>query len=244
VTFQVLHALRYVHDCGLLHAGIKPENILFDAGGNVRLSDLGMGEIILYDHPDLRQILLPPIHSSYLSPEILADPSDMAPACDLYALGIVFYEMLTGVVPVPGAPTPSQVQPELPDLADELYLGLTQDNPADRYLSADDALEDIYRTDALHWFMDPRDALFFLGSVAGAGPVDGGVSAPQSGGGLAAVATDPGVAPEAYETAGYGQLRPPPAYADEYVPDDMPLSSTQTWEYPVVRDEFSDEDDI
>ncbi len=245
VAFHVLHALRYVHDCGLLHAGIKPENILFDAGGNVRLSDLGMGEIILYDHPDLRQALLPPTHACYLAPEAIADPNNLAPACDLFSLGVVFYEMLTGVVPGPTAPLPSEVQPDLPDLADELFVRLTNSDAEDRYLSADDALEDIYRTDALHWFMDPRDALFFLGSVAGA---DSGEVTPvmeqhhEMPEDMANTAAAPEIDP--YATIGYGEPVRRPVYEDDYYPDDMPISSSPTWEWPAAALPSDDDEDF
>ena len=243
VAFHVLHALRYVHDCGLLHAGIKPENILFDAGGNVRLSDLGMGEIILYDHPDLRQVLLPPTQACYLAPEAVVDPNALAPACDLFSLGVVFYEMLTGVVPGPTAPLPSEVQPDLPELADDLFVRLTRPEAADRYLSADDALEDIYRTDALHWFMDPRDALFFLGSVAGVEAMEQGETfrpIPED-------MQDAGEAPviDPYATIGYGEPVNRPVYQDDYYPDDLPLSSTPTWEWPAaVADDADDGDEL
>ena len=240
VAFHVLHALRYVHDCGLLHAGIKPENILFDAGGNVRLSDLGMGEIVLYDHPDLRQVLLPPTQTCYIAPEALTDPNSLAPACDLFSLGVVFYEMLTGVVPGPTAPLPSEVQPDLPELADDLFVRLTRPDATDRYLSADDALEDIYRTDALHWFMDPRDALFFLGSVAGVEALEQDASALPMPEDMQDDAEPP--ASDPYATIGYGEPVQRPIYQDDYYPDDLPLSSTPTWEWPAAVLDDEDED--
>ena len=170
----------------------------------------------------------------------MTDPNSLAPACDLFSLGVVFYEMLTGVVPGPTAPLPSEVQPDLPELADDLFVRLTRPDATDRYLSADDALEDIYRTDALHWFMDPRDALFFLGSVAGVEALEQDASALPMPEDMQDSAEPP--ASDPYATISYGEPVQRPIYQDVYYPDDMPLSSTPTWEWPAAVMDDEDED--
>ena len=122
------------------------------------------------------------------------------------------------MIPGPTAPLPSQVQPELPDLADDLFVRLSQPLAADRYLSADDALEDIYRADALHWFMDPRDALFFLSSVAGAAPLEEADLEPGQSSDIMASSV-PGeagsIGQKAYKTMGYHDPGQRPPYSEE-----------------------------
>ena len=95
---QLADALRYTHSCGILHRDIKPANILFDAKGSVYLADFGIASYT--DESAIEsngRVMGTPI---YMSPELCY--GDASVSSDVYALGILLYQMLTGQVPFEG----------------------------------------------------------------------------------------------------------------------------------------------
>jgi serine/threonine-protein kinase len=151
---EVLHpvclGLQRAHELGILHRDIKPENIYLerrhDGGENVKLLDFGLAQLL----GDKRLTTAGQVFGTpeYLSPE-QAMGTEVTPRADLYALGVVFYEMLTGRLPFTGSTArliyqhlhelpkpPSQVRPELPAEVDELVLKLLRKEPAERFGSA------------------------------------------------------------------------------------------------------------
>jgi WD40 repeat protein len=104
---QLASALDYAHTQGVIHRDIKPSNVLLDDSGNLYLTDFGIAKIIQGTTLDLTgdNILGTP---QYMSPEQCRGEKDLTPASDIYALGIVLYEMVTGRTPF-NAETPLAV---------------------------------------------------------------------------------------------------------------------------------------
>jgi len=152
---QVAEALSIAHQKGILHRDIKPENILEASPGHYKLTDFGIAkwssEGAVKTQADL--ILGTP---AYLAPEqILGKPP--GPHSDLYSLGVVLFELLTGQQPYQGnsqavllknhleapIPVPSMVEPGLPPSVDRLVQRALAKVPADRFLLASDLIEAI-----------------------------------------------------------------------------------------------------
>ncbi|HLL20789.1 MAG TPA: serine/threonine-protein kinase, partial [Kofleriaceae bacterium] len=92
---QTLHALRAGHAQRVYHRGLKPEQLLIDGYGNVKVSDFGFSRIVERDHAVIRQIYVGMGNVAYMAPELYQDPMMTGPQTDIYALGIIFYELLT-----------------------------------------------------------------------------------------------------------------------------------------------------
>jgi len=103
-------ALQFAHDEGILHRDIKPENILIDARGRVKVADFGIAKLI-GSTPDSLSLtesgaVLGTPH--YMAPEQLEKAADIDHRADIYSLGVVFYEMLTGELPLGRFAPPSE----------------------------------------------------------------------------------------------------------------------------------------
>jgi hypothetical protein len=159
--FQSLHALRAAHAIGLVHRGIKPENLLIDAYGNVKISDFGFSRIVERDPTVIRQVYVGMGAVAYMAPELFTDASSAGPHSDIYALGIVFYEMLTRRVPGRRSPMPSQVNGSLPKGIDEIFDKMTRDDRVERYVNVDQIFEDIEKLDGVKGFVEANHAALF-----------------------------------------------------------------------------------
>src|SRR5206468_2322845 len=95
---QVCEALQYAHDEGVLHRDIKPENILLDTKGRVKIADFGIAKMVGADQPasgiTASGAALGTPH--YMAPEQIEKPAEVDHRADIYSLGVVFYELLTG----------------------------------------------------------------------------------------------------------------------------------------------------
>jgi eukaryotic-like serine/threonine-protein kinase len=153
---QVAEALHAAHRRGIVHRDIKPQNVLLDKAGNAKVADFGIalaasrtstsGTNLLFGTP------------SYMSPE-QAMGERVGPESDLYSLGVVLYEMLTGTVPfaAEGALAtamkhltelplpPRQRNPSVPEAMEALVMELLTKDPEDRYPSAAQLIEDLRR---------------------------------------------------------------------------------------------------
>lgn len=129
VIQQVLVVLDYAHTHGVIHQDIKPGNILLTDQGEVKLTDFGLGQSTsgesLLLSASLRSDEAAGMSGTvpYIAPEIRDGATDLDGRVDLYSLGIVFFEMLTGKRPA-GAEVPSELTPGLPTWADEIFRGL------------------------------------------------------------------------------------------------------------------------
>lgn len=99
---QVCEALQFAHDEGIIHRDIKPENILVDKKGRVKIADFGLAKLVDDDRPSFtltgsRQVLGT---LNYMAPEQIEKPNTVDHRADIYSLGVVLYELLTGELPL------------------------------------------------------------------------------------------------------------------------------------------------
>ncbi len=146
---QTLHALRAAHAQRVYHRGLKPEQLLIDGYGNVKVSDFGFSKIVERDHAVIRQIYVGMGNVAYMAPELYTDPLMAGPQGDIYALGIIFYELLTRKLPGRRSPMPSQINPSMPKGVDDIFDKMTRDSKTERYATVDDILEDIDKLEGL-----------------------------------------------------------------------------------------------
>jgi hypothetical protein len=146
---QTLHALRAGHAQRVYHRGLKPEQLLIDAYGNVKVSDFGFTRIVERDHAVIRQIYVGMGNVAYMAPELYSDPMTAGPQGDIYALGIIFYELLTRKLPGRRSPMPSQINPNLPRGIDDIFDRMTRDSRSERYATVDDILDDIDKLEGM-----------------------------------------------------------------------------------------------
>ncbi len=97
ITCQICTALHYAHGKGVLHRDIKPENVLISAGGHIKLADFGLARPLAGESNESRGAVVGT--PAYMAPEQRDSPGDIDQRADLYALGVMLYEMLTGSLP-------------------------------------------------------------------------------------------------------------------------------------------------
>jgi hypothetical protein len=133
---QVGGALSYAHRNGIVHRDVKPGNVLLDEEGNAYLSDFGIASRVTDEVGGLLTSSL-----AYLAPEELRG-EPLTPSSDIFALGVLVLELLTGVRPAGRElPVLTDVRPDLPAELDEVVARATDDDPARRY----DRVEDLLR---------------------------------------------------------------------------------------------------
>ncbi len=146
IGVETAKALQMAHEHGIVHRDVKPGNILIDRDGTARVADFGIARAISENNTTTGVILASP---QYASPEqVLGDP--VTPASDIYSLGVVLYDAITGQRPFDGpspaavalerlrirpAP-PSAVAHDLPPSVDRIILRALEREPGDRYASA------------------------------------------------------------------------------------------------------------
>src|SRR5215467_15058174 len=154
---QTLHALRAAHAQRVYHRGLKPEQLLIDGYGNVKVSDFGFVRIVERDHAVIRQIYVGMGNVAYMAPELYSDPMTSGPQGDIYALGIIFYELLTRKLPGRRSPMPSQINPNLPRGIDDIFDRMTRDSRGERYATVDDILDDIDKLEGMDNLLDRQN---------------------------------------------------------------------------------------
>ena len=104
-------ALKFAHEEGILHRDIKPENILIDSKGRIKVADFGIAKLVGEDrHHDVTLTIQGSVLGSphYMAPEQIETPGDVDQRADIYSLGVVLYEMLTGGLPIGRFALPSE----------------------------------------------------------------------------------------------------------------------------------------
>jgi len=151
IVLQILRAARYAHQRGIVHRDIKPHNVMIDEEGRVKVTDFGIARAGASDMTETGSVMGT---AQYLSPE-QAQGKPVDARSDLYSIGIVLYEMLTGVVPfdaespvsvalkqVSEGPIPPRERiPEVPPALDAVVLRSLEKDPARRYPNADAFIE-------------------------------------------------------------------------------------------------------
>ncbi|HEY1908005.1 MAG TPA: serine/threonine-protein kinase [Myxococcaceae bacterium] len=141
---QLSYALRAAHASGLTHHNVKPENVLYDTYGNARLGDFGLSRVIEVEPgKGMPHVFVGTGSLSYFAPELITR-KDAGPAADVYGLGILLYEMLTGGIPGRRSPLPSEVNSEVPSKLDPIFDKMTQDRRESRYPDFDAMLDEFY----------------------------------------------------------------------------------------------------
>ena len=131
---QICEALQYAHDQGVVHRDIKPENILIDKRGKVKIADFGIAKIVgrVPDQPALTETQGAMGTPHYMAPEQVERPQSVDHRADIFSLGVVFYEMLTGELPLGRfAPPSRKVQVDV--RLDEVVLRALEKEPDLRY---------------------------------------------------------------------------------------------------------------
>jgi serine/threonine-protein kinase len=156
VALEISDALQAAHEKGVIHRDIKPQNVLVTATGNVKVTDFGIARAASTTKFTRTGHVLGT--AGYMSPE-QAKGELVGPQSDLYSLGVVLYEMLTGALPYEAddalahamkhinepTPSPREANPEVPEALDALTMKLLAKNPEDRYPSAAALANDLER---------------------------------------------------------------------------------------------------
>jgi serine/threonine protein kinase len=141
---QICEALQFAHDEGIVHRDIKPENILIDKRGRVKIADFGLAKLVGQDAPDH---FLTGTHQvmgtlRYMAPEQMQGSREVDHRADIYSLGVVFYELLTGELPMGKfAPPSKKVQVDV--RLDEIVLRALEQEPEQRYQHASEVKTDV-----------------------------------------------------------------------------------------------------
>ena len=150
VVRQVCDALAYAHEQGVIHRDIKPSNILIDSAGQVKVADFGLARLDRASDSDAMTLS----HTgafmgtpAYTAPEQARDAAHVDHRADLYSLGVLLYEMLTGELPRGVFQPPSRKAGSDARLDDVVQRAL-QERPEDRYQAAADIKRDVTRVGA------------------------------------------------------------------------------------------------
>lgn len=151
---QILRALQHAHDKGIVHRDIKPQNIMLFEDGTIKVMDFGIARFSRIDGKTLSDKTVGSVH--YISPEqARGDMTDER--SDIYSVGVMLYEMLTGKKPYDADTpvaialkhmqedciAPRDIMPSVPEALEEIVLHAMEKDPARRYQSAADMINDI-----------------------------------------------------------------------------------------------------
>ena len=134
---QIAEALQHAHEAGVVHRDVKPENVLVDALGRVRLVDFGLATLFgpnVSRHPDDNRVAGT---LGYMAPEQFTTPETVDHRADIFSTGVVFYEMLAGELPKADRLPPSRKAATDPRL-DPIVLRALEQEPERRYQAARD----------------------------------------------------------------------------------------------------------
>ncbi|MEW6302119.1 MAG: serine/threonine-protein kinase [Verrucomicrobiota bacterium] len=134
---KVCEALQFAHDEGIVHRDIKPENILIDKRGRVKIADFGLAKLVGKAPADFTLTATQAVMGTpqYMAPEQLGGTHNVDHRADIYSLGVVFYEMLTGSLPM-GRFDPPSHKVQMDVRLDEVVLKALENEPARRYQQA------------------------------------------------------------------------------------------------------------
>lgn len=153
-TMQILNALQHAHDKGIVHRDIKPQNIMLLRSGQIKVTDFGIARFARSEVRTITDRAIGSVH--YISPEqAMGENTDEK--SDLYSVGVMMFEMLTGQLPFEAdtavsvaikqvqtqAQRPREINPDIPPGLEEIVMRAMEKNPAYRYQSAAEMMNDI-----------------------------------------------------------------------------------------------------
>ncbi len=153
---QILRALQHAHERGIVHRDIKPQNIMMFTDGTIKVMDFGIAKFAREEGRTATDQAIGTVH--YISPEqARGDVTDAK--SDLYSVGVMLYEMLTGQKPFDTdnpvsiavmhmqniAELPRHINPDIPEPIEEIIVHAMEKNPNDRYQTANEMIRDIDR---------------------------------------------------------------------------------------------------
>ncbi|HWB10342.1 MAG TPA: serine/threonine-protein kinase [Pirellulales bacterium] len=143
---QVCDALHFAHSEGIVHRDVKPENILVDKKGRVKMADFGLAKLLGREAESghltaTHQVMGTP---RYMAPEQIERPQLVDHRADIYALGVVLYEMLTGELPL-GRFAPPSAKVQVDVRLDEVVFRALEKEPERRYQRASEVKSDVER---------------------------------------------------------------------------------------------------
>ena len=164
-TVQILRALQHAHEKGIVHRDIKPQNIMLLQDGTIKVMDFGIARFARSETRTITDKAIGSVH--YIAPEqARGDLTDEK--ADIYSVGVMLYEMITGQLPfeadnavsvaimqLQANPTlPREINPEVPEGLQDITMKAMQKTPSQRYQSAAEMLRDIelFRRDPRHPF--------------------------------------------------------------------------------------------
>ena len=151
---QILRAVQHAHDKGIVHRDIKPQNIILLSNGNIKVTDFGIARFSRSDTKTLTEQAIGSVH--YIAPE-QAKGETTDEKADIYSLGVVLYEMLSGTVPFDAdsavsvalmqvqadAKRLTEINPEIPMGLEQICVHAMEKDPQDRYQTASEMLIDV-----------------------------------------------------------------------------------------------------
>ena len=144
---QILEALEFAHNRGVIHRDLKPSNILVSEGTHIKITDFGMADLAARNREDTGMLVG---ETQYMAPEQFLSGPTVDRRCDIHAVGTILYELLTGTSPFAGGekvfaamtkvlefvpPPPSKVKAGLPVTLDRVVARALAKSPADRFPS-------------------------------------------------------------------------------------------------------------
>lgn len=141
---QLCDALQYAHDEGIVHRDIKPENILLDRRGRAKIADFGLAKLVGEQVRDLTLTGTQQVMGTlrYMAPEQMLGARDVDHRADIYALGVILYELLTGDLPMGRFPLPSE-KVAIDARLDEVVLKALERERERRYQQAEQIKTDV-----------------------------------------------------------------------------------------------------
>src|SRR5699024_10682142 len=153
-TVQILRALQHAHEKGIVHRDIKPQNIMLLQDGTIKVMDFGIARFARSETRTMTDKAIGSVH--YIAPEqARGDLTDEK--ADIYSVGVMLYEMITGQLPFEAdnavsvaimqlqanPKPPQQINPSIPDGLEEITIKAMQKDPRQRYQTAGEMLKDI-----------------------------------------------------------------------------------------------------
>jgi tRNA A-37 threonylcarbamoyl transferase component Bud32 len=169
ILHKVLLALHYAHEKGIIHRDLKPSNILLTKKLEPKLCDFGIATALWGQESRLTRTNEIMGTMDYIAPEQKESSRDVDHRADLYSMGVILYQSITGRRPQGAFPPPQKLYPAIPDPLDDLVMKCLQPHPVDRYKSARNLADALFPV--IEEIKKKGIGPVFLRSLAGPGAV-------------------------------------------------------------------------